>query len=67
MLSISVWRVVLAEFVVSVFPNLGIHVSANNEDDVFRDATNKRGQLITEGDEFSFFSKAVAGDYWGCH
>ena len=41
MFSISVWRVVLAEFVVSVFTNLGIHVSANDENVVFWDATNK--------------------------
>ena len=42
-MSISVWRVVLAEFVVSVFPNLGIHVSANDKNVDFRDATNKWG------------------------
>ena len=51
---------------VCVFPNLGIHVSANNEDVVFRDATNKRAWLVIEGDEFSFFTNiswAVAGDY----
>ena len=43
MLSISVWRVVYAEFVVYVFPNLGIRVSADDKNIVFRDATNKRG------------------------
>ena len=42
MLSISVWRVVYAEFVVYVFTNLGIHISANDEN-VFWDVTNKRG------------------------
>ena len=50
---------------VSVFANLDIHVSTNDENVVFRDAANKRGKLIIEGDEFSFFtyiSRAVAGD-----
>ena len=42
MLSISAWRGVYTEFVVFVFPNLDIHVSANDENVVFRDATNKR-------------------------
>ena len=49
-----------AVFVVSVFPNLGIHVSANDENVVFRDTT-----LIVEGDEFSFstnIDRPVAGD-----
>ena len=65
MFSISIRRVVLAVFVVSVFPYLGIHVSANDENVVFRDAMNKRGELIVEGDDFSFLTnlgRAVAGD-----
>ena len=41
MFPISVWQVVLAEFVVYVFINLGIHVSTNDENIVFEDATNK--------------------------
>ena len=32
-----------AEFVASVFPNFGIHVSAHKKNIVFLDATNKRG------------------------
>ena len=50
---------------VSVFPNLGIHVSANDEDVVFLVATNiiEGNEFIREGDEFSFFlGRAVAGD-----
>ena len=43
MLSISAWRVVLTEFVVYVFTELGIHISANDEKVVFRDATDNRG------------------------
>ena len=42
---------------VPVFPYLGIHVSANDENVVFRDATHKRGQLI-----FTNFGRAVTGD-----
>ena len=38
---ISVWRVLLAEFVVYVFTNLGIHVSVDNENVVY--ATSKEG------------------------
>ena len=33
----------LAKFVVSVFANLGIHVSTKDENVVLRDAANKRG------------------------
>ena len=65
MLSIPVCRVVSAVFVVSVFPDLDIHASANDENVVFRDATHKRGWLSLEGDEFSFFTNigwAVAED-----
>ena len=50
---------------VSVLTNLGIHVSANDENVVFRDTTSKRGLLIIKGDEFIFFTdigRAVAGD-----
>ena len=43
MLPISVWRSGLAEFVVYVFTNLGIHVSTNDEDVVFQDSLNKGG------------------------
>ena len=43
MFLVSVWRVVLAEFVVYIFTNLGIHVSINDENVVFRDATNRGG------------------------
>ena len=39
MLSIPIWRFVLAVFVVSVFPYLDIHVSANEEQVVFRNTT----------------------------
>ena len=55
----------LAVFVVSVSPYLGSHVSANDENVVFRDVMNKRGELIVEGDKFSFFTnlgRAVAGE-----
>ena len=65
MLLISVWQVVLRELVVYVFPNLGIRVSANDENVVIWAATNKGGQLIRESDEFNFFtyiSRAIAGD-----
>ena len=65
MLSISVRRVVLAVCVVSVSPYLGNHVSADDENVVFRDAMNKRGELIVEGDDLSFFTnlgRAVTGD-----
>ena len=31
------------EFVVSIFTNLGIHVSTHDENVAFRDATNKGG------------------------
>ena len=41
MFLISVWRVVYAEFVVYVFTNLGIHVSTDDKNVVFRDALNK--------------------------
>ena len=40
MLPIPIWRVVEDVFVVSVFPDLGIHVSANDKHVVFRDATH---------------------------
>ena len=43
MFSISVWRVVLAEFVVYAFTSLGIYVSTDDENVVFRNATNKGG------------------------
>ena len=43
MFPISVWRVVSPEFVVYVFTNLGIHVSTDDENVVFRYATNKGG------------------------
>ena len=43
MLLISVWRIVKAEFVVYIFTDLGIHVSANDENVVFWNATNKSG------------------------
>ena len=39
MLSIPIWRAVSAVFVVSVFPYLGILVSANDLHIVFRNAT----------------------------
>ena len=45
---------------VSIFPDLGIHVSANDENVVFKDITHKIG-----GNEFSFFTnigRAVADD-----
>ena len=45
MLSISVWRVVLAEFVFSVISNLGIHVSANDKNVVFGDATSTLNKI----------------------
>ena len=38
MLPIPIWRVVEAVFVVSVFPDSGIYVSANDYHVVFRDA-----------------------------
>ena len=41
---------------VYVFTNLGIRVSTNDENAVFRDTTKKGGQLIIEGDEVSFFA-----------
>ena len=43
MFLISVWRAVKAEFVAYAFTNLGIHVSTDNENFVFRDVTNKGG------------------------
>ena len=43
MFPISVWRVVQAEFVVYVFTYLGMHVSTDDENIVFRDTTNKGG------------------------
>ena len=44
---------------------MDIHVSANDENVVFRDAMNNSGELIVEGDKFSFFTnigRAVTGD-----
>ena len=43
MFPISVWRVVYAEFSFYVFIYLGIHVSTDDENAVFRDTTNKWG------------------------
>ena len=43
MFPISVWWVVLAEFVVYVFTYLSIHVPTDDENIVFLDTTNKGG------------------------
>ena len=43
MFHISVWGVVLTESLVYVFTNSGIHVSTDDKNIVFRDATNKGG------------------------
>ena len=37
---LDVWRVVWAEFVVYIFTDLGIHVSTDDENHVFRDTMN---------------------------
>ena len=41
MFLISVWRIVLGEFVVYVSTNFGIQVFSNDVAVLFRDATNK--------------------------
>ena len=41
MFPISVWCVVLVKFAVYIFTYQGIHVSSDDENVVFRDATKK--------------------------
>ena len=43
MFPISIWWIVLAEFVSYVFTYLGIHFSIDDENAVFRNAKNKAG------------------------
>ena len=51
MFPISVWRVVLAEFVVYIFTYLGINVSIDDENVVFLETTNEGRYLVIEGEK----------------